>query len=304
MLKKKIPTPKEMLDIILNWSQDRFPLTAQRYGHMNIQGLIDTGILRSGSFAKSYDCDGCGDLGEVIWHESPQNGTRRAYYRCECGLNPVEPEELLTWDIVVPILVQRIGESLGWTAPFREVVPEVVWSFGRKMRHEFYYIRRMERLDVTVIKTFFEPYPKAVLVTPTNLLQRQLKDILPKHLCFSIEMIGTMDEACQLSIDMKLIEAELEPIVEAKKKPMPRRGNRTANIEKLAYELSQHLFASRDHVYEVGDILPRPSLQDLGKMAGLEKHDVTRCMKDKDAKKLQYLWKISNDIDEVRRWKG
>jgi hypothetical protein len=279
-------------------------LTAQRYGHLNIQELIDIGILRPGSFATSYDCDECCDLGEVIWHESPQNGTRRAYYRCECGLNPVEPEELLTWDIVVPILVQRIGESLGWTAPFREVVPEVVWSLGRKMRREFYYIRCSNRRDVTVIRTFFAQYPTAVLVTPTDSLQRQLKEMLPEHLCFSIETIGTMNEACRLSVDMTLIEAELEPIVEAKKKKMPRRGNRTANIEKLAHELSQHLIASRDHVWETGDILPRPSLQDLGKMAGLEKHDVTRCMKDKDAKKLQYLWKIANDIKEVQKWKG
>jgi hypothetical protein len=103
---------------------------------------------------------------------------------------------------------------------------------------------------------------------------------------------------------MTSIETEVEPIVIGRKKPTPRRGNRAVNIEKLSQELFQHLIAARDHVWITGDLLPRPSLQDLGKMAGLEKHDVTRCMKDRDAIKLRYLWKVADDIKLVQDWKG
>jgi hypothetical protein len=264
---------------------------------MNIQGLIDTGILCPGSFATSYDCDECCDLGEVIWHESPQNGIRRAYYRCECGLNPVEPEELFTWDIVVPILVQRIGESLGLTAPFREVVPETVWSLGRKMRREFYYIRCINRRDVTVIRTFFAQYPTAVLVTPTDSLQRQVKEMLPEHLCFSIETMGTMDDACRLSVDMTLIEAELEPSVkENSKRQHAKRGNRTANIEKLIVEMKEHFRASKDHYYATGSLLPRPTQAELAKRVGIRQDDVSRCLNDSDATLFKLLWEHAEDI--------
>jgi len=85
--------------------------------------------------------------------------------------------------------------------------------------------------------------------------------------------------------------------------PVPRHGNRTANIERLTRELYQHLSAARDCVWETGELLPRPSLQKLGEMAGLAKHVVTRCMQDPDADKLRYCWNLANDIKGVQEWK-
>ncbi|MDR1383588.1 MAG: hypothetical protein LBJ67_07060 [Planctomycetaceae bacterium] len=266
---------------------------------MNIQGLIDAGFLRPGSFATYYDCDECCETGEVTWRDNVKDGGQYACYRCECGLNSVEPEELFTWNIVVPILVQRIGESLGGTPPFRETIPEIVWALGRKMRHEFYYVRRMNRREVTVIKTFFEQYPKAVLVTPTNLLQKQLKEVLPNHICFSIETIGTLDDACRLSIDMKLIEAELEPVEDKPKRQRMKRGNRAANIEKLITEMKEHFRASKDYYYATQSLLPRLTQAELAKRVGIRQNEVSRCLADPDATALKFLWEHSDDIRSV-----
>ena len=261
-------------------------------------------MIRPGRPADVYSCDcGPGGWSEVLWIENPKDGIRRPVYRCEgCGINRLNPEDLNTWDLIVPAFVERIGEVMEFAPPLSETIPGIVWSFGRKKRREFYFVRDMTYRDRAVIKGYFTPYPTAILLAATISIQRKLGEILPENLCFSMEAILEMDDSGHLTADLTSIEAEVVPAVKVQKKPVPRRGNRSANIAKLVHELEQHLIAARDHVWEVGNMLPRPSLQHLGKLAGLEKHDVTRCMKDTDAVKLRYLWKVADDIKLIRDW--
>ena len=298
----------ETLKVILSFSQgERDRLSAQNHGHLNTAALVDAGWLRAGDFIESWWCDcGPGGLSDVIWVDVPKDGTSVPFYRCdECGLARLKPKDLYTWTIPIPHLVERIGESLGLKPPFMEAVPGVVWSLGRKMRREFYYVRGVEsRKERSLIKTYFTPHPTAVLIVPMDGVKNAVAEDLPNNLCFSVESFATFDEDYNLLADLAQIETEVKPIVESKKKPMARRGNRAANIERLTHELEQHILAARDHVCEFGDLLPRPTLQQLGKLAGLEKHDVTRCMKDPDAQKLRYLWKVAEDIKRVRDWNG
>jgi hypothetical protein len=124
--------------------------------------------------------------------------------------------------------------------------------------------------------------------------------MLPEHLCFSIETIGTMDEACRLSVDMKLIETELEPSVkENSKRQHSKRGNRAANIEKLIDEMKEHFRASKDHYYATGSLLPRPTQMEFAKRVGIRQNEVSRCLADTDATLLQVLWGQANDIKSV-----
>jgi len=300
------PSLQETLITILSFSQDEnSELCIQRHGRLATDALTNAGYLRHGEYASYYYCDcGDGDFAEVVWIDNRTDETSRPFVRCEgCGIYSIEPEKLATWTVIVPSLVQRIGEAMGFQQPFTEVVPGLVWSFGRKMRREFYYVCCVGFEKKVAVKSFFILHPTAILIVPTNAAKEGVREILPENLCFSEESFVSLDEEFRLNAAMSLIETELEPAIKPRKKPVARRGNRAANIEKLAHELELHLITARDHLWEIGDLLPRPSLQVLGKMAGLEKHDVTRCMKDPDAEKLRYLWKIANSVEMIRNWK-
>ncbi len=155
-----------------------------------------------------------------------------------------------------------------------------------------------------MIRSFFAAHSTGIVVTTTQTDRKNFVELDLGHPCFSFPEIADFDEDFRIVVDMTLIETETATVPDSKKKPVPRRGHRAANIEKLIHELEQHLLTARDHVWETGNLLPRPSMQELGRMAGLGKHDVTRCMKDSDAAKLRYLWKVANDIKMVQDWKG
>ena len=292
---------KLLLTLARGNARDR--LTHQMHRHLNIQGLLDTGLIRPGEYERTYYCNSCFEDGEVTWHERP-DGSTRIVNRCKCSIYPLEPEQLRSWRIVTPVLIQRIGEAMGFKPPFTESLPEFVWFFGRKPRREFYFVSSLMRQDQAAVKGFFTPFPTAVLLAATNYTQKVLGDLLPNHLCFSLEAITTLDDTCRLTVDMTEIDALTAPTADKPKRQRAKRGNRAANIEKLVQELRQHIIAARDHAWEVGDLLPRPSLQDLGKLAGLEKYEVSRCMRDADADILRLLWKVAGDIKLVREWKG
>lgn len=92
-------------------------------------------------------------------------------------------------------------------------------------------------------------------------------------------------------------------------KPQPRRGTRTANIEKLEKELEKHLLAARDHAHSQRDrgrepaLLPRPSQKELASRAGLSEADVSRCINDKRATVLKILWETAVSLESVMVYK-
>ena len=293
---------QDTLKTILSYSQgENGTLCAQWQGHFAIDTLINAGYLRHGEYAGSYWCD-CGDGGEseVVWIANRTDGTSRPLVRCEgCGLYGIEPPKLATWTIVTPLLIQRIGEAMGFQQPFTEDVKGLVWSFGRKMRREFYYARCVGFEKKAVVKSFFIPLPTAVLIVPTDAAKEIVREILPDNLCFSAESIASFDEEYRLSVAMSQIETELEPITESRTKTAARRGNRATNIEKLVAEMKEHYRTSRDHYYAVGDILPRPTQAELAKRIGTRQDDVSRCLNDSSAVLLQTLWNNAEDIRAI-----
>lgn len=92
-------------------------------------------------------------------------------------------------------------------------------------------------------------------------------------------------------------------------RPLPRRGTRTANIEKLEKELEKHLLAARDHAHSVRDrggepaLLPRPSQKELARRTDLSETDVSRCLNDNRATVLKLLWETSESLDAVMNYK-
>jgi hypothetical protein len=93
-------------------------------------------------------------------------------------------------------------------------------------------------------------------------------------------------------------------------KPLPMRGTRAANIEKLEHELQQHLLAARDHAYALIDaghapeLLPRPEQNELARRLGVPAPAVYRCLTDPRAKLLKILWDAAQSLESVMQFKS
>jgi hypothetical protein len=101
------------------------------------------------------------------------------------------------------------------------------------------------------------------------------------------------------AVEDRLIESSESDV--QKPKPQPRRSSRTAKIELLVNELTQHLRSAADHAHASGELLPRPTQQELARRTSMSKSDVSRCLKDSSAKQLRLLWQTADDLDAVLR---
>ncbi|WP_168566042.1 MarR family transcriptional regulator [Crateriforma spongiae] len=107
-----------------------------------------------------------------------------------------------------------------------------------------------------------------------------------------------------LRIDWETVEDLLIESCESeipKPKPQPRRSSRTAKIELLVRELTLHLRSAADLAHASGELLPRPTQQELARRTGISKSDVSRCIKDPSANQLRLLWQTADDPDAVLR---
>lgn len=92
-------------------------------------------------------------------------------------------------------------------------------------------------------------------------------------------------------------------------KPIPMRGKRATNIERLERELEQHTLAARDHAYTLQQrgqepiLLPRPDQKDLAKRLEITKSAVSRCLRDPRAKALKILWNTTDSLEDVMRFR-
>ena len=87
---------------------------------------------------------------------------------------------------------------------------------------------------------------------------------------------------------------------------MPRkRSQRTAEIAALVAELREYLRTARDYAVatrqQTGEakLLPRPTQLELERRLGISQCNISRCLKDPDARELQFLWKLALDRERI-----
>ncbi|GHT46549.1 hypothetical protein FACS189454_07880 [Planctomycetales bacterium] len=275
---------------------DEPELIAPFHKHLPIQKLIDLGYLRPGKFLEYYDYCGEGPCGKIRWKTNSQTGKRRAFCRCRLGECTLKTDDIRTWVINVPLLIQNLGAALEFTPPFKEVIPQV-WSLGRKMRREFYYIHLLEDKVMPSIRAYFEPHPSAVFITTTDKAHPRLKLILPKNPCYSFANLCTMDEDCRLTADMKSVEADLEPATAAHKS---KAKSRLEKIDKLVTVMKEHYFLAKAHYRATGgEVLRRPTWAELAKRAEINEMDISRCLKDETAVVLRTLWNSAENPNAI-----
>jgi len=93
-----------------------------------------------------------------------------------------------------------------------------------------------------------------------------------------------------------------------KKAAKRRRASRTANIEKLTQAMMEHVRTARKAAFDARDrtgtpiLLPRPTLEELARRTGISPSTVSRCLKDPEARELQFLWELAVDLDRLMGW--
>jgi hypothetical protein len=267
---------------------------------VDFQKLVDANLIIETEPSNSIMCRcGIGDA-DLIWVEHPTEDLRTPVVRCDyCGIYRLKPEELRDWEICYKELAHKIGESLDFSVPFLEVIPDIVWHFGRRKRCDFYYVRRIYREEMTVLRVFFESHPAGVIITSTPTDKNICAEMGLKNFCIYFEEIGSMDDDCRITADLSKIETEILPVNETPQRSRIKRGSRAANIEKLLTELKEHYRASKDSYYETGHILPRPTQEEIAKRVGIGQRAVSRCLADADAVMLQLLWKQVENIQAI-----
>jgi len=161
--------------------------------------------------------------------------------------------------------------------------------------------------------------PGAILLTPTRAHWSDELEALARSrkllLVATSEVVDASDGSLQetpaweeyLQAFAQMVKLTL-PGNYRNKKPVPIRGTRAANIEKLEKELEKHLLAARDHAHSLRDrglepvLLPRPAQKDLAARAGLEEYDVSRCLGDRRAKVLKILWETGDSLEAVMKY--
>ena len=184
-----------------------------------------------------------------------------------------------------------------------EIVTGRVWKLGRRGQQVFLYVNRVMIPDLKTLGPVLSRFPNAIIVVPSYEQLERLNIVLPNR-GIILKEVTQLDERYRILFDLEKIEAIIMPEMPIPTKPTARRGNRSANIEKLVAELRQHLLVARDHYWVTGNMLPKPNMEGLGKMIGIEKYAVSRCIRDSDADMLRFLWQHADDMDFVRDWKG
>jgi len=249
--------------------------------------------LSHGEFLEYFDCSE--GSGVIRWKTSSKTGKRRAICRCRLGSCPIDKDKIRTWDIQIGTLIDRIGEAMGFTPPFKEVMPKV-YSFGRKMRREFYYIRSIPHEAERAIQAFFKRLPTAVLMIPDECFRSVFELILPDNRVFYTAKYCSMDFDCRLSFDMQPIENDLSQSEVADKKPQTRRLEK---IDRLITAMKEHFQIARDFYYSNGTLLRRPTQADLAKRTGTSQDVVSRCLADEKAVVLRTLWNNAENLEAI-----
>lgn len=278
--------------------------------------FIELGLLSEttpSSCVPCWDC-GCGFVGRVEFLLHRRTETRRPYTHCpECGVKEVAPESLKRWTVDATGCLAAISEAAGIRGPASEVVAGHLWRVGRAVwgqrQREVYFARHVHEGNRAGVVQGLATHPKAILLVPTHESAERWDGTTP-NLVLALEGIVGIEDG-KLSFDTSFIESRLAELnVPKAKSPAPKRAGRAAKIEALVAVLVDHLRAAHDHAFVTRDqtdsaeLLPRPSQQELARLAGMSESDVSRCLADESARELRLYWEIALDLDQIMKWRG
>ena len=84
-----------------------------------------------------------------------------------------------------------------------------------------------------------------------------------------------------------------------------KRSQRAANIESLTRVVIEFLRSARDYAFDtkekngIAQLLPRPTIGDFCKQAGIKPHDFSRCIDDESARELKVYWGMTDSLEQI-----
>ncbi len=270
-------------------------------------GILVPGPLRSGLF-----CEECNGSAEIVW--LPGKNGKDVCMRCcsMCGPEKIDPLKLRTWTIQIDAIVEKLAVALEIPSPVLPVIPDLVWKLGTKKGWTIFYLRRFWKEEKRGILAEFARFAHPIVICGNNIACENLVYDYAGQ-CFSLEKVANLDESGNLILDLPQVMdyfgslPELEP--PAKQPPVtqnPRRADRAINIEKLVKEMERFIRSARAHALATAEhgnieLLPRPTQEELAKLTGMSKMDVSRCLKDPQAKLLRILWEQALDLKYIAK---
>ncbi|TWU54972.1 hypothetical protein Poly51_37210 [Rubripirellula tenax] len=265
-------------------------------------------LLREAIPAGAWTCTECGETRQVVF-VADVDEIKQGYIACrDCGVTRLHPDQL-----------NRVAFDTGRVLHYifadtkldvRQIVADRLWQIGRRTiatrSRELWFIRGFGPTFHADILRQLTTRPKTIVFTPSEATAHYWSRIIPNTI---IALDNTVDrEEYQLWLDWNAVDdrvLESEESTAPVLKPAAKRSSRTAKIERLVEEIKKHLRSAADHAQATSDregcptLLPRPTQEQLGSLAGMSKVDVSRCLKDDSANELRILWETAGDLNAI-----
>jgi hypothetical protein len=228
-----------------------------------------------------------------------KNG-KTAYWRVCCfPIKRINPKSFRVWQVRVQPMMDLFREQAGIKGVVTEIIPNQVWKWGRLGQQSFVYVRRVTEDDLKSVAAVLKHFPESIFITPRTCYLETLDIVLPNR-GIAWDCVSFLDENYTIQFDREKIEAVLQPEVKNKIDSPTRRGSREAKITRLVDELKEHYHLAKEHYYATdGDILRRPTQEELAKRIGTSQDIVSRCIRDENAIVLRTLWKNAENLKEI-----
>jgi hypothetical protein len=244
-----------------------------------------------------------------------QSGAMHGFINCpDCGLAKVSPKQLERWEIDTPMLLAAVFSDT--VLSIQQRVSNHLWQVGKAMwagrSREVWFVRAFRRGQTNDVSSMLRTRLKAIVFAPTVAGAERWAEAAG-NLVIPLEAAISLD-AGLIRLDTEFVEgrildagwgAEATP-----QRPPKKRADRAANIESLGKALIEHLRSARDYAFATKEqsgqpqLLPRPTQKALGLEVGLTETDVSRCLKDPEARELRLYWNVAVDLDRIMTWKG
>ena len=223
-----------------------------------------------------------------------------AIFCADCGIVPISSSDMKCWRVDAEAIACRFVKEANIQGQVTPIIPDQLWHLGRRGNHQYLFARHLGERGYEALELAIRQYPKATIVTASEYLMARLQKSLPNR-CIALELSATFRVDGSMAVDESVLE-ERKP--DPTKQPHKRRGDRTAKNELLERAMKDHVFAAYDYMQDTASrgevkLLPRPTQKMLAKITNMHEREVSRCLKDKEAKILRLLWEQSSTLDGI-----
>ena len=291
------PLLKSLLESSLQGKNGGF--YAEMRGGLPLERMEQWGYLTPSTLLTSRTCEEAHSA-EISHAVSPITGEDLYFQVCDCGVVRIDATTLRTWNTRIEKVMEETVVAMNIRGGITPIIPDLLWRLGRKKTREFFYLRAFWNLERRSLVAALRAIPKAVVLTGVERSAQELQYEIP-HPCAALETLARLEDDGRFMIDSDILEdllgeaAEMDVVQKTPSKTHAKRASRAAKIEKLIKEMEQHLRAARAYAQATADqgdikLLPRPTQGELAKRTGLTEMDVSRCLKDPNAKTFRFLW--------------